>query len=55
VRGNHHAKAGIEAAAWDAMAKETTCGWSIFAAHFPGHPNPMRRQLWRQHRDSAEA
>jgi O-succinylbenzoate synthase len=41
VRGNHHAKAGVEAAVWDAMAKTNDKRLvDLFAAHLPGYPPP---------------
>ena len=46
VRGNHHARAGIEAAVWDAMAKANDMRLAdYFAAHLPGDPAP-RASAW---------
>lgn len=39
VRGNHHARAGIEAAVWDAMAQANEMRLAdYFAAHLPASP-----------------
>jgi O-succinylbenzoate synthase len=46
VRGNHHAKAGVEAAVWDAMAKANDMRLvDLFAAYLPGHPQPRDAAL----------
>ena len=46
VRGHHHAKAGVEAAVWDAMAKANDMRLvDLFAVHLPGHPQPRDAAL----------
>jgi O-succinylbenzoate synthase len=44
IRGNHHAKAGVEAAVWDALAKANDLPLADFlAAHLPDRPQPRRK------------
>jgi len=46
VRGNHHAKAGVEAAVWDAMAKANDKRLvDLFSAYLPGCPQPRDAAL----------
>jgi O-succinylbenzoate synthase len=46
VRGNHHAKAGVEAAVWDALAKTNDRRLvDLFSAHLPDHPQPRDAAL----------
>lgn len=41
IRGNHHARAGVEAAVWDLMAKANEMRLAdYFAAHLPQRPAP---------------